>query len=572
MTSTSTDDIDRAVDALASAKDRWVRATIPERIALLARARDLTLACAEDQVRAACAAKDLDFDSPASTEEWLGGPLTIVRHIRLFIETLAAVEQIGRLPIGASAVRARPNGQLAVRVFPGNHIEPLLYPGTTAEVWLDPGVRLDDAGRLKPAPTTDDTRGGRLQAARTPKVALVLAAGNVASIGPADVLHKLFVENQVCVLKMHPVNDYLGPFVERAFAPFIEAGCLRLVYGGAAEGAYLAHHPGVDEIHITGAASTHDAIVWGDTPAERARNKAGGTPVLHKRITSELGCVTPVIIAPGQWSDREISYQAENVATMIAINASCNCNAAKALVTWRGWPQRQAFLRRLEDVLAALPPRKAYYPGSAAKFAAFMAAHPGAKRLAEPTAGSIPWTTIFDVDPSAKDDIVFREEAWCPIIAETALAASDEAQFVEEAVRFSNERLWGTLSCTVIADGRLRKRLGDRFARAIDALRYGTVSINHWAALGFVFGSTPWGAAPGHTLADVGSGIGMVHNTRLLDRPVKSVIDGPFTQFPKPVWFVTHRSGHIVARRMLEFEARPSWSKLPALAFHAMRS
>ena len=588
MTSTSTDDIDRAVDALASAKDRWVRVPIPERLALLARARDLTLACAEDQVRAACAAKGLDFDSPASTEEWLSGPLTIVRHIRLFIETLAALDQTGRLPIGASAVRTRPNGQLAVRVFPGNHIEPLLYPGTTAEVWLDPKVQLDEAGGLtalergpgKPAPTIGGSGGVRLpwrepcrgQADQLGKVALVLAAGNVASIGPADVLYKLFVENRVCLLKMHPVNDYLGTFVERAFAPFIEAGCLRLVYGGAAEGAYLAHHPDVDEIHITGAAATHDAIVWGDTPAERARAKASGTPVIHKRITSELGCVTPVIIAPGRWSDREIGYQAENVATMIAINASCNCNAAKTLVTWRGWPQRQAFLRRLEDVLAALPPRKAYYPGSVAKFAAFMAAHPGAKRLAEPAAESIPWTTIFDVDPSAKDDIVFREEAWCPIIAETALAASDEGQFMEEAVRFSNERLWGTLSCTVIADGRLRKRLGDRFARAIDALRYGTVSINHWAALGFVFGSTPWGAAPGHTLEDIGSGIGMVHNTSLLDRPVKSVIDGPFTQWPKPIWFVTHRSGHRAARRMLAFEARPSWSMLPALAFHAMRA
>ncbi len=282
--------------------------------------------------------------------------------------------------------------------------------------------------------------------------------------------------------------------------------------------------------------------------------------------------MTPVIIAPGRWSDREIGYQAENVATMIAINASCNCNAAKTLVTWRGWPQRQAFLRRLEGVLASLPPRKAYYPGSAAKFAAFVGAHPDAKRLVEPTPDSIPWTAIFDVDPSSKDDLVFREEAWCPIIAETALAGGDEGHFMEEAARFCNERLWGTLSCTVIADGRLRRRLGDRFARAIDALRYGTVSINHWAALGFVLGSMPWGAAPGHTLADIGSGIGMVHNTRLLDRPVRTVIDGPFTQWPKPIWFVTHRSGHIASRRMLEFEAHPSWSKLPGLAWHAMRS
>ncbi len=41
------------------------------------------------------------------------------------------------------------------------------------------------------------------------KLALVLGAGNVASIAPLDVLHKLFIENQVCLLKLNPVNDYL---------------------------------------------------------------------------------------------------------------------------------------------------------------------------------------------------------------------------------------------------------------------------------------------------------------------------------------------------------------------------
>jgi hypothetical protein len=257
---------------------------------------------------------------------------------------------------------------------------------------------------------------------------------------------------------------------------------------------------------------------------------------------------------------------------MIAINASCNCNAAKTLVTWRGWPQRDAFLRAVTDVLASLPPRKAYYPGSAAKFAGFLAAHPGATRLAEPSADTLPWTTIFNLDPSSSSEIAFRQEAWCPIIAETALRASDETQFLDEAVRFCNERLWGTLSCNVIAHPASQKQLGNRFERALENLRYGTVSVNHWAAIGFVLGSMPWGAAPGHTLVDIGSGIGMVHNTRMLDRPVKTIVRGPFTQWPKPIWFVTHRSGHLAARRMLQFEGHPSWRHLPGLALAAMRA
>lgn len=42
------------------------------------------------------------------------------------------------------------------------------------------------------------------------KVALVLGAGNVSSIGLMDVLYKLFIENQATLLKMNPVNEYSG--------------------------------------------------------------------------------------------------------------------------------------------------------------------------------------------------------------------------------------------------------------------------------------------------------------------------------------------------------------------------
>ncbi len=52
-------------------------------------------------------------------------------------------------------------------------------------------------------------------AARQGKLALVLGAGNVASIAPLDVLHKLFIENQVCLLKLNPVNDYLHDLLAR---------------------------------------------------------------------------------------------------------------------------------------------------------------------------------------------------------------------------------------------------------------------------------------------------------------------------------------------------------------------
>jgi hypothetical protein len=42
------------------------------------------------------------------------------------------------------------------------------------------------------------------------------------------------------------------------------------------------------------------------------------------------------------------------------------------------------------------------------------------------------------------------------------------------------------------------------------------VAINHWPALAYGLGSTPWGAFPGSTAADIQSGVGHVHNTYLI--------------------------------------------------------
>jgi acyl-CoA reductase-like NAD-dependent aldehyde dehydrogenase len=438
----------------------------------------------------------------------------------------------------------------------------LFYPGVSLEVWMEPGVSDEELRRTIAWTYRSDAPSGR--------VGLVLGAGNVSSIGPMDVLYKTIVEKQAVLLKMHPVNAYAGPFLERGFRPLIEAGALRVAYGDVAEGQHLVHHPGVDEIHMTGSAAVHDRIVWGDTPAEQAQRRAEGRPKVTKPITSELGCVTPVVVVPGAWSEAELQYQAENVATMVALNASCNCNAAKLLVTSRAWPQRRSFLARIEAVLAALPPRRAYYPGSRIKYDRFTHAHPDARALGPRGDDTLPFTTIFDLDPEQHADPAFTEEAWCPILAETALPGDDVGHFLDEAVRFGNDTVEGTLSAVILVDPRSRGRLGARWHRALADLRYGTIAINHWSAMSYVLAVAPWGAYPGHTREAIGSGIGVVHNARMLPRTQKTVLDGPFTSWPKPPWFVTHPRGHHVARQMVAFEAAPTPWRVPVLVASAL--
>jgi acyl-CoA reductase-like NAD-dependent aldehyde dehydrogenase len=575
--------LDRAVEAVRAHRDEWAQLPVAARIALLRRCLDGYVRTADEVVSQSCRAKGHDPESVRSGEEWLSGPVAVVRQIRLFIETLSDIQRTGYPSLPRGAVRRTPTGELAVTVFPRSLFERVMYPGTRMDVWMQPDVT---------EATLRDTMASSYRAPRPPgKVVVVLGAGNVASIAPNDVLYKMLVEHAVVVLKMHPINAYLGPLLERAFEALIAPGYLRVVYGDVDEGQYLVHHPGVDAVHMTGSVAVHDRIVWGGDDRDAGGSRLGraglsGRPIpsLAKTITSELGCVTPTIVVPGRWSGEELQYHAENIATMVAHSASCLCVAAKVLVTWRGWPQRQAFLGRVASVLAQDAPRLAYYPGAAARYAAFTnraslnVAEPcrtlnPAEPRGTPQNPAEPYVScamMLDLDPKA-DDLAFREEAWSPVLAETALDAASDADFLDAAVQFCNDRVSGTLSAGLLISPETRRRLPGEVDRAIADLRYGTVSINQWSAMNFVLGIAPWGAYPGHTLEGVGSGIGVVHNTLMFERSLKTVIWGPFTVRPKPPWFITHRSGQIVGRRIAAFEASPSIWKLPAIASAALQ-
>lgn len=552
--------LDADLDLLHANRTRWARLPIARKIAYLEAFIDGTAAAAEAQVDAACAAKGIQRGTPQEAEEYFAGPVVQIRTARLLTVALKRLAA-GQPPYPADAVSVRPDGTTQVRVFPTSTLDAVSFAGFTAEVWMQPHV----------TPSNLRRHAAGFYAQRDPEgaVALVLGAGNVASIGPLDVLQKLFAEGQVCLLKYNPVNAYLAPFIEQAFADLIRDGFVRTTAGGVEAGQYLCNHPRVEEIHITGSDRTHDAIVYGVGP-EGAARKAADTPINLRRITSELGNVSPVIVVPGPWTGAELRFQAEHVATQLANNGGFNCNACRVIVLHADWPQRRAFMDALRAVLAAAPPRVAYYPGAADRYARFTDAYPQSERIGSSGAGVLPWAIIPDVDP---DDAgpAFTEESFCGVVAQTALPGADAAEFLQNAVAFCNERVWGTLNASILVHPRTEASLGARFDAAVAALHYGTVVINHWAALAYAFGSTPWGAAVGHTRDDIQSGVGFVHNAWLLDAPAKTVIRGPFRVKPRPPWFVTHKTAHRIAQRMVELERRPSWLRLPGIIAQALR-
>ena len=568
-------EIDASLAALEAVADEWARLPIPRKIELLEGLPERIEDVAGRWVTAASRAKGLPQGSPLRGEEWSSGPWAVAAYVEPLARTLRAVHDGTLDALLEGKVRQRPDGQTIVRVLPDGLTDHLLFSGVEVDVWQEPGVAPADLPATMAAFYREPTPDGA--------VAVVLGAGNIAAIPALDVLYKLYAEGQVVLLKMNPVNAYLEPVFREVFADFVEAGYLRFAAGGAEVGEILTRHDRVDEIHVTGSARTHDAIVYG-SGLEGAERKRHDEPVTDKRVTSELGGVSPCLVVPGDWSEPDLEFQAEHVASQKMHNGGFNCIASQVLVLSEAWPQRDAFVHAVRRALRELPDRPAYYPGADDRVEAVRQAYPDTAERLGPTGAR---TLVANVPPRPGQP-AFTDEVFGAALSVTSLEgdledADDVAEWLDRAVDFCNDTLVGTLGATILIHPRTLRRLGDRFWDAVARLRYGTIGVNIWSGVGFFVAGGSWGAFPGHTRDDIQSGTGVVHNAYLFDRSQKTVIRGPFAPFPrslllgethvasKPVWFVTNEAAEASTRRLLSYTTSPSAAKLPGLIASALR-
>lgn len=95
---------------------------------------------------------------------------------------------------------------------------------------------------------------------------LILAAGNFDGNGPIDAVHKLYSENQVCMVKYNPVNEHCAFFCDRVLEPLIKYDLLKYLKpistlcrrgfvcstkGNMEESRFLSQHPLVETLHLT---------------------------------------------------------------------------------------------------------------------------------------------------------------------------------------------------------------------------------------------------------------------------------------------------------------------------------
>ena len=558
VSSTSSDPVAVALDSdIAALRDglpTWTHLTLEQRARLLERVRASVVACAQEWAEQAALIKGLDGRHPLRGEEWLSGPYAVIVAVDAYVRSLTALSA-GRSPIDGLTLGSAPGGRVTVPAFPATGADAILLSGFTAEVWLRPGVAAGDAYATAGLAQKSPSVGGG--------VGLVLGAGNVTAIPVLDVLYELLSANRVAILKLNPTMDALAPVFRRALAPLIAAGFVRIVTGDGAVGAALTAHPDIDHVHITGSAATFDAIVWG-TGEEASRRRKGADPAMTKPITAELGGVSPVIVVPGEWTAADLRFQAEHVATMRLQNAGHNCIAGQVVVVSRDWKQRGAFLSELRAAYLRAPHRPTWYPHAPERVAQVGAEFPVAETY-DGGGERVLMVLAADQDASALE----TTEYFAPILGVIDVPGTGQ-EFLDAAVAYANERLTGTLGANLLIDPSTRKALGAGFDNAIADLRYGAIAINAWTGFNFLLANGTWGAFPGGTLEDVGSGIGIVHNALLLDGVERTVVQGPFRPFPrsvahvrdpaertvlpKPPWFVTARTGAEVSEGFTRYQ------------------
>ncbi len=550
--------LDAAVADLRAGGRTWSLLTVGQRRTVLERIRAAVAAVAAEWADVAATSKGLEPGHPLRGEEWLSGPYAALVALDAYAHTLAAVAR-GASPLDGVKVSAGPGGRTVVHTSPLNAIDGLLLSGFTTEVWLRPGVTPHEARRAAGLAQRHPTDAGG--------VGLVLGAGNVTSIPFLDVLYELLAHNRVVVLKVNPTQDALVPVFERALAPLIEPGFLRIVTGGGDVGAYLTRHASVDHVHITGSETTFRAIV----------------PGLTVPITAELGGVSPIIVVPGAWSDADLRFQAEHIATMRLQNSGHNCIAGQVVLLSSQWPQREAFLRELRSAYARVPQRSIWYPNSDRSMDRAREAYPNA----EVCGGT---RLLVELEAGADATAIESTEYFAPVLGVVTLSGRGQA-FLDAAVAHANEKLHGTLGANILIEPRTHAALGIGFERALERLQYGTIAVNAWTAFGFLTPTATWGAFPGGTVDDAPSGIGVVHNALLLDDVERTIVRGPFRPFPrsivstiqtrslkhwsvlpKPPWFATARTGTAVSEGFTRFRADGNWPRLAVTLLHAFRA
>jgi len=541
---------DKTITKLSAHAQEWRSLPLTEKVAFLdtmiVALQDLEaeghIAISNDSLR--CQLMEPKEQAVESAVEALISISVIKGQLSRLRSTLFTLNKSGKAPAPvATRSRASEDGdeQIIAKVFPLNIADKCGPQGKwTCELWLQPNKLATQGTHL-------------MTSMKSPLVSrgdgcccVVLGAGNQGFLTIVDALDILFVQNETVLVKHHPLRGYQDAFMRTLFKPLLDRGFFDVVKDTSVEeSTALVSHENVAHIHMTGGKPTHDAIMWGMDGLSEQR-KERNEPKVAAHITSELGCVTPWIVVPALFTDTELMHQASQLAAALNANSSCNCNSPKVVLVSQAWKQRTRFISEVKKALCEMPITPPYYPGETARYNQFQKAyHPNQTTALIPNSdvvkrvrvkgsesiADLPFLAIdieMEANGSCDNNYALRNEAFCPVVAFVTInGIPDTPSFLKTAPLICNEHIFGTLSCTVVLHPSVEKKWENECETFFAHLKYGTICVNAWSALGYAIDTGSWGAYPGEDPRDIESGIGFVRNTLMFDHVQKSVVRSP---------------------------------------------
>ena len=483
-------------------------------------------------------------------EEWIGGPFACIYAIQYFIETIQNKDDLD--------ISKYDDSNNSYKVFPTKNIEKLLFPFLEGEIRFAKNLNFDQINTY---------RGFANRFKKNePKITLILGAGNVSSIPVLDALFHMIAYKSVIYLKLNPVNDYLLPIFNQVFEPFISRGFMIITEGDMEASKYLTQHDGFQQTHLTGSNYTYENIVYGKTLSDKERSLKTYPKLNKKPITSELGNVTPIIVHPGNWSRSEIRHQARKIVTAKLNNSGFNCIAAQVVVLPKGWKHTQQLKSFIKYYLNKIGDTTSYYPGANENLNDLIDTD-NYEQVNELTC-----STPFLVAELDLEKEYGNKEVWSTALYFKEIPYSSYENFSKKAIDYVNNDLWGNLGATVLIKNFKKKKNQIILKNYVDELKYGTVAINEWSALGFVIPTLPWGGYPGNKDNDIQSGQGYVHNSYLFESPQKGIVYSKFRLSPliDPPWFVSNKKAHRIFKHLTSYQATKSKINLIKLIFSTL--
>jgi len=376
-------------------------------------------------------------------------------------------------------------------------------------------------------------------------VTVVLGAGNQSFLSLIDTLQICLVDKEVVLLKHHPIRPHLFNLYSILLEPLIQKGYIRQIQDkGIPETTAMLSDKRVARVHLTGSLKTEQAVF--PIFSQKHDNNDDNSQI-REMVTSELGCVTPVIVVPGQYKEKELIHMARSIACSKKMSGGCNCNCANALVLPLVWEQKDVFRTILIEELQRAYDQPAYYPGAREKKSMLMKHY---QSLGEDRATVVKGREFAGVVRNSEDNVVLLEcgtpgkdgfdgtaliqEAFCPALAVVELDSNGCAtEYLENVVvPFLNnkENIYGSLSCMMFAPQSffLEKNTDDVLDKTIAHLNYGTVAVNTLSLLGYM-AALEGGMWGGHYKElNHQSGYGCIGNLYgIEEQPSKSVVRGP---------------------------------------------